>query len=190
MDTLELKRKIRKDIKALKASVIPSNGAEFSLEIMKRVLEADEVKNASTVLLYYSLPDEVATVQLIHALSNRTGGSKRVILPVVSGDDLLLKEFVPELLSDGYCNIMEPVGEVCVNPEEIDVAIIPGVAFDRKCNRLGRGKGFYDRLLPKLRCRTIGLGYSFQIVPEIPCEEFDRALDMVVTEKGIYRLPL
>ena len=94
------------------------------------------------------------------------------------------KEYIPSKMETGYREIQEPAGEECVNPSEIDIAIIPGVAFDRHCNRLGRGKGFYDRLIPYLECKKIGLSFDFQIVEQVPCEEFDKPLDMVMTEKG------
>ena len=87
----------------------------------------------------------------------------------------------------GYRNISEPTGSVKTDPSEIELAIIPGVAFDKCCNRMGRGKGFYDRLIPYLKCPTIGLGFGFQMVDSIPCEEFDKPLDMVVTEIDTYK---
>lgn len=190
MEAREKKKEIRRQIRQLKASVIPQSGKQLSMAIQERLLQMDEVSAAGTILLYYNLPDEVATTYLLEKLSSRTGGEKRIILPVVDGENLLLKEYRPGLISGGYCNIMEPEGDECIPAGEIELAIIPGVAFDAGCNRLGRGKGFYDRLLPQLRCRTIGLAYSFQIVDEIPCEPFDKPLDMVLTENALYRAPL
>lgn len=187
MDTREKKKEIRGLIRQLKASVIPQSGKGLSMAIQERLLQMEEVSAAGTILLYYNLPDEVATIHLLEKLSSRLGGEKRIILPVVEGDNLLLKEYRPESISGGYCNIMEPEGDECVPAVEIDLAIIPGIAFDSRCNRLGRGKGFYDRLLPQLKCRTIGLAFSFQIVDEIPCEPFDKPLDMVLTENTLYR---
>lgn len=190
MDIREKKKEIRRTVRELKSAIIPQSGNPLSLSIQERLLQLEEVSAAKTILLYYSLPDEVGTTYLLEKLSSRLGGEKRVILPVVDGDDLILKEYRPESISGGYCNIMEPEGDECVAAGEIDLAIIPGVAFDRGCNRLGRGKGFYDRLLPQLNCRTIGLAFGFQMVDEIPCEPFDRPLDMVITENALYKAPL
>ena len=60
------------------------------------------------------------------------------------------------------------------------------MAFDSRCNRMGRGKGFYDKLLPLLRCPKVGLGYDFQIVESVPCDVHDMPLDMVITESAVY----
>lgn len=69
------------------------------------------------------------------------------------------------------------------DPSTIDFAVIPGVAYDRNGNRLGRGGGFYDRLIPKLRCTTVGPAFSFQIFDEIPMEEWDVPVSRVITEE-------
>lgn len=186
MEIGEQKKAIRKTVRELKKSALREKLETDSLAIQEKVLAMEEVCRANTILLYYALPDEVDTRVLLRRLSNREEGDKKVILPVVEGEYLILKEYVPADVKEGYREILEPQGEECINPEEIEIAVIPGVAFDSKCNRMGRGKGFYDKLLPHLKCRTIGLGYSFQIVEEIPCEPFDRPLDGVVTEDDIY----
>ena len=123
-------------------------------------------------------------------MSNRRGGDKKIILPVVDGEYLILKEYIPSEMVQGYRNISEPSSEEQIDPSEIEFAVIPGVAFDSECNRMGRGKGFYDKLLPFLKCPKIGIGYDFQIVGKIPCEEFDVPLDYVVTETTVYKSPL
>lgn len=69
------------------------------------------------------------------------------------------------------------------DPSTIDFAIVPGVAYDRSNNRLGRGGGYYDRLIPQLRCRTVAPAFSFQIFDEVPMDSWDRPVDVVVTEK-------
>lgn len=190
MDLKEQKKAIRKEMRA-KKSLLPDNvRSSLSLKIAEKLLAMDEIANAGTILLYASLPDEVDTESLLRRLSDRREGDKRIILPVVEGEYLLLKEYIPEEMETGYCNISEPGGDESTDPSEIDLAIIPGVAFDSNCNRMGRGKGFYDRLLPFLKCRKIGLGFNFQIVPQVPCEEFDKPLDMVITDTAIYQLPL
>ena len=82
---------------------------------------------------------------------------------------------------------MEPSGGKVIDPAEVEFAVIPGMAFDSECNRMGRGKGFYDKLLPYLKCKKIGLAYDFQIVSHIPCDEHDMPLDMVISESAVYR---
>ncbi len=189
MDIHSLKKELRKRIRNLKNSISMEERKELSHIIQNKILQLEEVAKAKTILLYHSLPDEVDTSLLLESLSNRMEGEKRVVLPVVSGEILLLKEYVPDKMNLGYQSIMEPEGEVIL-PEKIDLAIVPGVAFDADCNRMGRGKGFYDKLLPSLKCCKIGLGFGFQIVGNIPCEPFDQPLDMVVTDNKVYKSPL
>ncbi len=84
--------------------------------------------------------------------------------------------------------IADPVAEVFSRNEEIDLAIVPGVSFDRQGNRLGRGKGYYDRLLPQLSAAyKMGICFSFQVSEALPTEEFDRPMDAVLTDEGWLR---
>lgn len=87
-------------------------------------------------------------------------------------------------MTEGAFHIEEPAGEAFTQFNEIDLSIIPGVSFDRYGNRLGRGKGYYDKLLPKLSSYNIGICYQFQTREEIPSEPFDRKMDEVWTEEG------
>ena len=136
-------------------------------------------RQARTVLLYHSLPDEPDT----HAFIRRWQGRKRVLLPVVRGDELELREYTgPEHMTTGAFGIEEPEGGAFTDYDDIDLAVVPGVAFDRAGNRLGRGKGYYDRLLPKLgRACKIGLCFSFQIVEHIPAEPHDIRMDLIIS---------
>ena len=187
MDIKEQKKEIRKAVRVLKNSIPQEERNARSLAIQEKLLAMGVFEKPQTILLYHALPDEVNTELLLSTLSNRRGGKKRVILPGVEGDYLIHKEYIPDEMSTGYRNISEPTGDGQIDPSEIEIAIIPGMAFDSSSNRMGRGKGFYDRLIPYLRCPTIGLGFNFQIVDKIPCEEFDRPLDLVITETVIYK---
>jgi len=186
MEINDKKKEIRKAIRELKKSISQEERYALSISIEEKIINQPEMSQAQTILLYYSLPDEVNTELLLQKLSNRREGDKRVILPVVDGESLILKEYIPSEIAQGYQNISEPTGDDCIDPAEIELAIVPGVAFDTKCNRMGRGKGFYDRLIPYLKCKTIGLGFGFQVIESIPCDHFDKPLDKVVTEKEIY----
>ena len=187
MDIREQKKEIRKAVRALKNSTPQEERDAKSLAIEEKILSMGIFEQPGTILLYHALPDEVNTDLLLATLSNRREGNKRIILPVVEGEYLILKEYIPEEMSTGYRNISEPTGILQIDPTEIELAVIPGMAFDCSCNRMGRGKGFYDRLIPYLNCTKIGLGFNFQMVEKIPCEEFDQPLDMVVTEFEIYK---
>ena len=187
MDIREQKKEIRKAVRAIKNSTPQEDRNSRSLAIQKSLISMGVFEEPQTILLYHALPDEVNTDYLLNTLSNRRNGTKRIILPVVEGEYLILKEYIPEEMETGYRNISEPTGTVQIDPSQIEFAVIPGVAFDSGCNRMGRGKGFYDRLLPYLNCTTVGLGFDFQIVEKIPCEIFDKPLDMVITETEIYK---
>ncbi len=190
MDLKEQKKEIRKAIRGLKKEFGEAALLEKSLAVQQNLLQQVDFSSYHTILLYHALPDEVNTSILLEKFSNRLGGDKKIILPVVNGDILILKEFVPSEVATGYMNIMEPQEGECIDPSSIEIAVIPGVAFDPRCNRMGRGKGFYDKLLPYMNCKTIGLGFDFQIVDTIPCEEFDKPLHMVVSESSCYSSPL
>lgn len=182
MNIAEQKKELRKHIKALKTGYSLDRLLAKSQKIEEKILQLPQIADAVTILLYHALPDEVNTDLLLEKLSNRLHGNHRIALPVVTGDILILKEYIPEMMESGYNRILEPSNDNIIDPSEIDLAIIPGVAFDSSGNRMGRGKGFYDKLLPNLNCTTIGLAFDFQMVERIPCEEFDRKLDIVITE--------
>ena len=137
-------------------------------------------RDAACVLVYMALPDEVQTAPLLE----RWAGRKRLVLPRVAGEELELREYHPGSLNEGYRGIYEPSPDSpLVDPNEVDIAMIPGMAFaekDGKVWRLGRGKGFYDRLLPKLHCPAVGICYPFRVLPDIPTDPWDRPLDGLV----------
>lgn len=182
MEIKEQKKRIRKEIATLKKTLSPGEKVLRSAAILEQVEQLPEFEKAETVLLYYSLPDEVQTESFL----NKWTGKKVLVLPVVDGEDLILKEYAPGKTGRGHMSINEPVGTAVIDPSQIEFAVIPGVAFDAACNRLGRGRGFYDRLLPQIKCKTAGVGYHLQLVEEIPVEAFDKPLDMVITEERLY----
>lgn len=134
---------------------------------------------ANTVLLYHSLADEVDT----HAFIGKWSGEKRILLPVVAGDELELRIYTgTDDMAKGSYGIEEPTGEVFSDYAAIDFIVVPGVAFDSKGNRLGRGKGYYDRLLPHIpSAYKAGICFPFQLVEEVPAEAFDIRMDTIIT---------
>ena len=111
--------------------------------------------------------------------------TKKILLPVVKGDVLVLRHYTGKgCLQAGAFNIEEPSGENFTDYDEIQLAVVPGLSFDKQGNRLGRGKGYYDKLLPLLHTYNIGICHHFQAREEIPVEPFDRKMDEVWTEKG------
>lgn len=156
---------------------------DFSEKILKRLEETELFRQASCVALYYSIPGEVQTAAFVEKWYDR----KQLLLPLVVGDDLRLLPYNGlDSLTPGAFGIPEPIDtDTTVKESEIDLIIVPGVAFDRKLNRMGRGKGYYDRLLSTLQVPKIGICFDFQLQESVPVEPFDRKMDMVITEKDI-----
>ena len=135
---------------------------------------------ARIVLLYSALPDEVPTQPLLNRLTTE---GKTVLLPrVVSDTDMELRRYTgPNDLEPGAFGIMEPTGELFTDYDLIDVAVVPGMAFDREGHRLGRGKGYYDRFLAQLpHIYKIGICFPFQLVDKVPADAHDMLMDEVV----------
>lgn len=152
-----------------------------SAALLEKLEQHPKFAAARTILLYYSLGDEVQT----HDFVEKWHGQKTILLPVVKGEVLELRHYTGKsCLRAGAYRIEEPSGEAFTDYDEIEFAVIPGVSFDRKGNRLGRGKGYYDRLLPLLHSYNIGICFEFQMSEEIPTETFDKPMDEVWTEKG------
>ncbi len=170
------KSEVRKYIAEKKKEYTESELAKESLILTNRLIQLACFKKAQTILLYHSLPDEVSTHQLISSWCNK----KEILLPVVHGDELLIKKYSKNL-STGSFGILEPIGPNFINFNKIDLAIIPGVAFDNEGRRLGRGKGYYDRLLPKIKAYKLGICFPFQLIDKVPTDEYDIRMDEILS---------
>lgn len=175
------KRELRQQIRTQKRRLSAAELAVMSEDICSKVLALASWQEAGTLLLYYPLPDEVDVRLLI---KDAFESGKKVLLPVVKGDELELHLYEGEAsLKEGAFGIMEPTGPLFA-PEhygEIELAIIPGMAFDSAGHRLGRGKGYYDRLLPNLRdAKLIGVCFPFQFLEEVPAEAHDISVCKVI----------
>ena len=173
------KKELRQQIKQLKA-ITPDAVKQVEADIVFNTIKAMPVwRQAQHILCYWSLPDELPS----HEAVNRwQGEGKSIYLPRVQGEDLEIVPYHgPESLDDNNkFHIGEPVGQG-VDPSCLELIIVPAVALDSQRNRLGRGKGFYDRLLSTTACPTIGVVCDFQLVEQVPVEPHDRPLDCVVT---------
>jgi len=177
---------LRKEIRNRKSEYSAAQLAEMSEMVCEKLLAHPVVSNAETVLAYWSLPDEVCTHELVVKLAAL---GKTVLLPkVISDTQMTLHCFTSlEDMKPGPFGILEPTTPE-VKREEWDrllqdngVGIIPGVAFDRQCNRLGRGKGYYDRLLKETKdMYKIGACFTFQYLDKIPSDVHDIRMNEVI----------
>jgi len=151
-----------------------------SVEILANLEAHPAFKKAKIVLLYHSLEDEVNTHEFIEKWSLH----KQIILPVVAGNDLELRSYTGDTgLKIGAFGIEEPTGMIFKDYEAIDLVVVPGVAFDHAGNRLGRGKGYYDRLLSHIPAFKIGICFPFQFIENVPSEPLDIRMDTIITTK-------
>ena len=164
-------------------STDPEGPVRASRRIWAGLEATESFHRAGTVLLYMSIDGEVMTREFI----DKWSGSKRIALPLVKGETLQLKAYDPSRLKKGYRGITEPSDNAeDIAPADVDLAVIPGAAFARNGTsvlRLGRGGGFYDRLLPLLDCPRIGVCYESRVLDDIPTDPWDIALDGLISEK-------
>lgn len=171
---------MRRRIREMKRQFTGEQLDELSLHVMSRLLAHPAVAAAKTILMYYSLPDEVNTHDAVNQLVQ---AGKTVLLPrVTDGENMEIRRYhnAGDLVPGSY-GIMEPTGEAYTNYVDIDVAVVPGMAFDAQGHRLGRGKGYYDRFLPKAaKAYKIGVCFDFQKQETIPTDDNDVTMDYVI----------
>lgn len=176
------KQELRKDIREKKRHFPQSELREMSLRICDILLANERIKEADTILMYYPLPDEVDVRPLLQELEKQ---GKTLLLPkVVSNTEMTLHRYEGESsLCIGSYNIMEPIGREYESIEMIDLAIVPGMAFDKEGNRLGRGKGYYDRFLSRARnIYKVGVCFPFQLVESVPSDDNDIKMNDVIRD--------
>lgn len=169
-------------MRALRDGISPPEQARLSARVRDRVLALEEVRSAGTVLVFYAFGSEVRTEGIIGAVVGRGG---RVLLPVVEGHRLRAAPYRPgDPLRPGSSGISEPPGPDGIPAQEVDVVIAPGLAFDREGNRLGYGRGYFDRFLATVRpdAARIGVGFHVQLVDRVPHGPADQPLSLVVTD--------
>lgn len=155
--------------------------------ITEFLLKQEPLNSAQTVGLYYPVNNEVDTRYIFQYLRSR---NVETYFPRVSGSELdFYKVNKLSELKPANFNVPQPfTGYERINTNELDLLLIPGVAFDRNGNRLGYGRGYYDRAIDGInRSGLFGLCYHFQIVPELPVEQNDRRVGSIVTEQGLIK---
>ncbi len=180
------KETLRREMLQKRKSLSEEEIREASLKVCERIKELSSFKRAKTVMLYYPVRGEIDLRPLFEEVLRDP--QKVLLLPKVTRDgDMLAVELAEgtPLVKGGF-GIPEPAGGRIFKPEKIDFVTVPGVAFDKRGCRLGMGKGFYDRFLPRVKGVKVGVAYDFQLVENVPCEEHDIPLDLIVTPSGIF----
>lgn len=185
------KKELRKKIISERDKLTEEDIAGKSRLIGENLFSLQAYRNAGTIMYFISFGTEVDTRPMVEetirqgkiALAPKPRPQERKMIPsrILDWDN----DFTP-----GAYNIPEPKEETLrpYNPDQIDLLIVPGVAFDLKGNRLGYGGGYYDRFFELLKPGTplVALVFELQVVPEVPVEEWDRRVDLIVTEKRIF----
>ncbi len=179
MNIKSKKRELRRLMAERRANADPALLAEESARVVQEIEDSEFFKSAGCVMAYWPMKGEVD----LRALMLKYQSHKRFVLPVVAGDVLELRLFEGEerLVTGSRYGILEPDGATFRDYAKVDLVLVPGVAFDREGYRLGHGKAYYDRLLPRLiHARKVGVGFGFQLVESVPVEAHDELLDAIV----------
>ncbi len=184
------KKELRKKVQELRDAIDPERRKLLSARVVDNLWSVPEFTAATSILFFISFRSEVDTVPMIRRALDE---GKVVCVPCTDdGDKSMVASRIFDLESDlevGNYDIPEPRGE-CLRPvlaEEIDVVLMPGVAFDVSGGRLGYGGGYYDRFLEKCgpRCALIAVAFEIQIIEHVPCADHDHHIHKVVTETRV-----
>jgi 5-formyltetrahydrofolate cyclo-ligase len=184
------KADIRKEIAATIGRLSVDELAEKTSLIENRLFDFANFLEAKIALLYIENPNEVKSAEIIRRTFDQ---NKIVVLPLVKTDTKKFKLFkIDDFAIDlkpGQNGILQPDPGRCrtVPIDCIDIAIVPGIAFDEKGGRIGSGDGYYDRLIPHLpvTTRKVALALDYQIIPQVPIDSHDKHVDIIITDKRI-----
>jgi 5-formyltetrahydrofolate cyclo-ligase len=183
-----MKQELRQKILKLRNEFDKDKLSEFNFKIKQNLLSLNEYINSDIICSYVSFASEVNTHDLIKESLNV---GKKVIVPYINNKEICLSELDNfNNLELGQFGILEPKKEFvnAVDKLIVKTFIIPGIAFDKLGNRIGFGKGYYDRLLKDLNVLKIALCYEFQLLQNLPSEKHDISVNIIITEKQIIRV--
>ena len=184
------KVQIREDITKIVSALSENQVSEKTKAIEDRLFEFANFLESKIALLYINGEHEVSTENIIKRCY---AYNKIVVLPAFDSEQLTMNlmkvDNYPQELIPGPRGVLEPDASRCKNVplDRVDIAIIPGIAFDEKGGRIGSGRGYYDRLIPRLAITTrkVALTVEEQIIPQIPMESHDKYVDIIITDKRI-----
>ena len=182
---MESKKDIRKCVLAKRNCIPNQEWEEKSCLIYEKVVTHPFFLNSGAIYCYVDYRNEVCTRVIIETAWEQ---GKKVAVPKIIGDEMefhYIQSF--EDLEEGYKGIPEPRKECLANDAENVLVIMPGAAFDVTCNRIGYGKGYYDKYLhAHANYKTLALAFELQMVKHIPAEEYDICPDIIITEENTY----
>lgn len=184
---METKKELRKKVLNIRNQMSEEDVKNNSQEIMNKIINLSIYKQSKAVFIYMSFKNEVITSELIKKMFK---DKKKVVIPYTDMVNTLL---IPSEIKDENDLVLNPFGyyeprEIIKFPvEKIDLVIVPGVVFDNNLNRIGYGKGYYDRILSSVRpdVKKVAIAHDFQVLDSIPKEEHDIKMDMIITEKRV-----
>ncbi len=188
--TLPVKKELRQQLRHEVAEISPQRIAEQSHLASQLLFDSTEFKKAETVMVFLSMAGEIDTSPIVlRCWQDR----KRVLAPKVSWNQrrmlpVEIRSLTEDLMVTSM-GIREPISGIPFPISLLDMVIVPGLGFDAHGNRLGRGRGFYDRFLAHAEFKGLACGFAFeqQVVDEIPVGPLDRHVDMLVTDKKVRR---
>ena len=180
------KNEIRKYIENMRDKVSAEQKSKWDSKIIDTLINSEFYRSAKTIFTFVSFRSEVDTHWFInHAIEDR----KIIYVPKVASKQEGMDAYRISSMSDltaGYFGILEPLSKCSkVNIKDIDLVLIPGLAFGREGGRIGYGGGFYDRFLrcAKEETQKVALAYNFQILDEVPADQWDIRMDAIITDK-------
>lgn len=184
---ISMKNKIRKQNKLKRAQMEDAEVKEKSALAAGNFLGSDIYKSCTSLMLYMPLKNETDTAEIINAAF---ADGKRAIFPVTNSETGVITPYYAKADTEfcvGAFGVREPNTKEAAATCDIDVILVPGIAFSRKGVRVGFGKGCYDRLLKDTNVVKVGFCYDFQLCDEISADSHDVNMDYIVSESGIIK---
>lgn len=173
----EAKKTLRRQMRDVKAAITTEEKKNKSTLIFEYIEKQPWFINAKFVMCYWSLPDEVLT----HDFCRKWMNKKIILLPRMTGPDIIPVMFDGTLAKEPILGVEEPQGPEFSQIDMINIIIVPGVAFDASGNRMGRGKGYYDKFLLSTKALKVGVCFAEQLVAQIPTDHHDLPMDLIVS---------
>lgn len=190
MEIFNEKKALRKEILTKRKNIDTAEKEEMDKKILDRFFESKYYKEAKKIFIYISYDSEIDTIKIIDKAFK---DGKKIYVPRTEFESRLMDAVeitsFDNLIKSSY-GILEPsINTPYINPNELDLIVVPGVAFDKKGGRMGYGAGFYDRYFKKINKNNIekitklALAYDFQVLEEVPMSAQDVPVDYIITEK-------